>query len=116
MHEAQFQAQVVDYLALCLPSDSLFFAIPNGGWRAKKTGADLKRQGVKAGVADLVIMHDGRTFFLELKTPAGRLSKEQTEFCVQALKAGGFYAVARSLEQVQRQLLDWFIPVKTVQL
>ena len=33
-----------------------FFAVPNGGLRMKRTAAALKRQGVKAGVPDLIII------------------------------------------------------------
>src|SRR5699024_3023532 len=34
----------------------LIYHVPNGGQRSKKTAADLKREGVKAGVSDLVVM------------------------------------------------------------
>ena len=33
-----------------------YFAVPNGGLRMKRTAASLKRQGVKAGVPDLLII------------------------------------------------------------
>lgn len=32
------------------------YHVPNGGQRSKSTGAAMKRQGVKSGVSDLVIM------------------------------------------------------------
>ena len=39
------------------------------GFREAKT-----LQGVRAGVADVVSIHDGAVFGLELKSPGGRLS------------------------------------------
>jgi len=38
-----------------MPELNLLFAIPNGGWRTPATAARLKREGVKAGVPDLML-------------------------------------------------------------
>lgn len=35
------------------PELELLFAVPNGGYRAKKTAVNLKQEGVKAGVPDV---------------------------------------------------------------
>jgi len=62
------------------------FAIPNGGKRHKKTAADLKKEGVKAGVPDIFLPVARKGFhglFIEMKKPkdhrsaAGRATKEQ---------------------------------------
>jgi hypothetical protein len=44
---------------------------PNGGWRSPVEAAIFKSLGVRAGVADLLLLHDGQFFALELKAPAG---------------------------------------------
>ena len=58
------------------------FAIPNGGRRDIKTGAMLKKEGVLAGVADLVILlPKARIIFVELKNGnKGVQSQSQKDF------------------------------------
>ena len=58
-------------------SNSVLFAIPNGGKRDKKEAARLKAQGVTAGVPDLFAASRGVGFFVEVKTTKGRVSPEQ---------------------------------------
>jgi hypothetical protein len=51
--EAQEQEQLAKWLD---GKGVTYFAVPNGGLRAKRTAAALKRQGVKPGVPDLLII------------------------------------------------------------
>ena len=51
--EAQEQEQLCKWLTA---KNVCYFAVPNGGLRLKRTGAQLKKQGVKAGVPDLLII------------------------------------------------------------
>jgi hypothetical protein len=46
------------------------------------------------------ILAGGRAVFLEVKTPTGKLSKEQLAFGAMALRFGAAYAVVRSLDDV----------------
>ena len=58
----------------------IWYTIPNGGRRDAKTGALLKRMGVKAGIPDLFISRACNGFhgcYVELKVGRGRLSYEQ---------------------------------------
>lgn len=54
--------------------------------------------GVPAGYSDLsgVRFPDGRAVFIEVKTPTGRVSKEQKNFLHQMQKAGAIAGVCRS--------------------
>ena len=54
------------------------FAIPNGGHRHKVVAAQLKREGVTAGVPDLYI--PAWKLWVEMKTETGRLSPAQKEW------------------------------------
>lgn len=71
--EAQEQAALFAWAAYASkrrPELALLFHIPNGGARSARTGASLKRQGVKAGVPDLflpVARHGWHGLFIELK-------------------------------------------------
>ena len=53
--EARIQTEFFDKVPLFFPSlpDRLLFAVPNGGSRHKVEAANMKRQGVKRGVADV---------------------------------------------------------------
>lgn len=65
-----------------LRANNIFaIAIPNGGRRDAVTGAMLKKEGATAGAPDLVlILDDGETVWVELKTPKGRQSESQKAF------------------------------------
>lgn len=56
--------------------------------------------GLPKGFSDLFgFRHsDGRIFFIEVKTPTGRLSKEQANFIQQMQNYGAIAGVARSVD------------------
>lgn len=83
------------------------FAIPNGGLRHKATAANLKREGVLKGVPDLFLPVARGGFhglFLELKRPGGKLTQEQTNFLLDARRAGYAAHIAYSFEEAQTYL------------
>lgn len=60
----------------------------------------LINMGLLAGVSDTVLTTpDGRTLFVEFKTPTGYQSKEQKIFQESVTSTGHEYHVVRSLEQ-----------------
>jgi hypothetical protein len=92
--EAQEQEQLVKWLDA---KGVTYFAVPNGGLRTLRTAAGLKRQGVKAGVPDMLIIDhpvmeiDGvaRTFVgvaLELKRQSERPAEPAEDFRDQPFK------------------------------
>lgn len=93
-------AQYLDALGLvwCHP--------PMGGYRSLATGAELKRQGAKAGVPDVLIFSRPRTdptvrgVALELKTPTGRVSPAQREWHCNLEACGWLVRVGRSASDV----------------
>lgn len=56
--------------------------------------------GCHKGVADLVAMKGGRTIWVEIKTPKGRLSDWQDGFRQAVANSGCEYIVARCMEDV----------------
>lgn len=60
------------------------------------------------GVADLYALKGARSLWIEVKTPSARSrqSPDQAAFGCAILAHGGEYLVARSVEDVQRYLLD----------
>jgi hypothetical protein len=114
--EQDFQAELVKVLALALPKDAVFFAVPNGGARSRTEAAILIGQGVKPGVPDLMFLHDRRAFGLELKAPKGtargRISPAQTAMHEQFAAAGVPVAIARSIDEAVEALTGFGIPLR----
>jgi hypothetical protein len=101
------QAAVVEYLRLRGVPGLLFIAVPNGGSRDVREAAQLKRQGVLAGAADILLWCNGKSHALELKAPGGRLSEPQAEFLSRFESAGGYSACAQGLDAALATLLAW---------
>lgn len=103
--EAMMQKECVRWFRLQYPTLSpLLFAVPNGGSRDTREAAELKRQGVVAGVADIILLKsskDGRfsSLCLELKSRTGRQSMSQISWENHAKMHGNRYLVIRSVEE-----------------
>lgn len=118
--EAKLQIVVCEYLDLVLPKDATYWASLNERKVDKKTGEFLNNMGRKTGVADLIIVYQGRAIGIELKletnpaykttktyqTPAQRAWQATFEAC------GGLYAVCRSTEDVRGSLTAFGVPIK----
>lgn len=110
--ERDVQKQVVDYLRLVLPSDAILFAVPNGGYRRRIEAAILKGMGVVPGVADLILLYQGKGFAIEMKTDKGRQSSAQNAWQDAWEAAGGQYALCRGIEDIDAILARWGVAVK----
>lgn len=93
------------------PELRLMYAIPNGSKRSKKTGADLKAEGVKAGVPDYCLPVPRGSYaglYLELKRLAGgRVSPEQRDWLAALSEQGYRTEVAKGWEQAFAVLKDY---------
>ena len=78
------------------PELEMIAHVPNEGKRSKRTGAELKRQGMKKGFPDLQLLVPNKQYaglFIELKADkTKRLSKEQKEW-LEKLNRYGYKAV-----------------------
>lgn len=91
MSEANEQMAVVDY---CDARRIPCFHIPNGGRRSPREAANLKRQGVKAGVPDLCIpvaRAGYHSLWIEMKAKGGKVSAPQRQW-LETLRAEGHCA------------------------
>jgi hypothetical protein len=77
--EDHIQRAVLEHLRIRGPRDALVFAVPNGGARSAIEAAIMNGLGVRAGTSDLIIIHHGKTFGLELKADGGRPTRIQEE-------------------------------------
>lgn len=108
MTELSLQVFTAQFLTLSAADSVMWYAVPNGEYRSKRTGAKLKRMGVRAGVPDFaLVLPGGQAAFLELKTPKGRLSKAQKDLRPEIERSGAYYEVADTSEQVIGILRAW---------
>ncbi|WP_051688322.1 hypothetical protein [Desulfofalx alkaliphila] len=82
--EAHIQRQIRDYLQW-------------HGWFVVKIHQSL---GSYKGIADLYAIKNGRSVWIEVKTPRGRQSQHQEKFQRDIEDHGGEYMVARCVEDV----------------
>lgn len=106
--ERALHMSVEAFLRHAWPAHLPYTHFPAGELRDKATAGKLKAMGLKAGWPDFIfILPNGQAAFLELKAGRGDLSESQIELrrALVALKCG--YAVARSVEDVERTLSRW---------
>jgi hypothetical protein len=97
------------------PELKLMFAIPNGGERNRIVAAQLKAEGVKAGVLDIFLPVPRLTYvtrwyhgmFIEMKIKSNKPTKEQNAFA-EAAQAQGYYCVlAYSWEHARDEIIHY---------
>lgn len=86
----------------------IFTHIPSGGKRSKGYAAKLKRQGLKPGWPDLMVMLDDGFGCLELKRPKkGRIEPEQQAFADECQRRGIKHAFAYGYSEAIEILKQW---------
>lgn len=112
--ESKLQQSCITWFRLQYPRLSkLLFAVPNGSRRDVVTGAILKREGVVAGVADLILLIPKKGYAslcIEMKYGGNGQSESQKEWQRLAEAAGNKYVVCRSLEEFVR-VVNWYLSV-----
>ena len=108
--EADLQRAVVQVLRFALPRAAIIHHCANEvtepGPRGAMRQAILVGMGVHTGFADLMVLHDGRVLFFELKAPKGRLRPDQEAFRDAVLAQGFGWALVRSLDDALGALAD----------
>ncbi len=80
---------------------------PLSAMRDKTIGAIMKGLGVRAGVADLLFLSEGKLYSLELKVDGRRSTEPQIEWRQDVNRCGGFAAEAVGLDAALRTLEQW---------
>lgn len=106
--ESQLQHSCLAWFRLQYPSLSMMmFAVPNGGKRDTKTGAQMKYEGCIRGVADLILLVPKKGYAslcIEMKTPKGVQSEHQRTWQREAEKYRNRYVVCRSLDEFMNEV------------
>jgi hypothetical protein len=93
------------------PGLELLFAIPNGGDRKPSVAAQLKAEGVKPGVPDMMLpLPVGKYpgLFLEMKRPNGYVRDDQDEWHRKLRNCGYAVVVAFDWVSAARILIDYY--------
>lgn len=99
------------------PELDLLFHVPNGGRRDKREATSLKRQGVKAGVPDLVLPVARNGYFglyIELKAGKNKTSEEQNKWIKQLKEQGYFVTVCYGWQEAKEVLEQYLMQAKTI--
>ena len=90
--EDDLQAECITWFDYQYPKlKNLLFHVPNGGHRNIREAARLKKQGVRPGVSDLILLIPRGNFHgmcIEMKSEKGTLSENQKEWLKQAENNG----------------------------
>jgi hypothetical protein len=81
--------------------------VPNGGYRRPAEAKILTGLGVTAGVPDILLWRDGRSFAIEIKSETGRVTDAQSEMLDRLSKAGVATAVCHGLDPALATLEGW---------
>ena len=106
MTEASLQIAILQALRFACPKAEVY-AIPLGGSRNPIEGANLKRQGVRAGVADLCVILPGKVGWIEVKTEKGRLTAAQKDFAGLCKQYAIPHCIARSIDDAITAVRAW---------
>jgi VRR-NUC domain len=105
--EQELQRIVLQHLQMRAPPECVYFHVGNGGARSPIEAAILKGLGVTAGAPDLLLWHDCRSYAIELKSEAGRVSEAQLEMLNRLSEAGVYTAVCHGLDRALAVLEEW---------
>ena len=97
--EFTIQVEIVDY---CRKNDIICFSVPN---EATRNNSKYIKSGVLAGVSDLILLHNGKAYFIELKDYKGRQSEKQKDFENIVTLQDFQYFLVRSLDEFKKIII-----------
>ena len=104
--EHMLQRSVVQHLRLCGVPGLVFWHTANER-SSPRERMRLKAEGVRAGVSDLVLVHQGKMYCLELKVAGNRPTPAQVEFMHDMETAGAYCCVANGIDRALAVLKAW---------
>ena len=105
--EHSIQATLIGVLYYKMKPEIVRFAVPNGGLRNARVQQKLIDEGLQNGMVDLGFCYEnGKTFWLEMKTPKGALSDAQKGIRFKLLALGHDWAMARSIDEAMQHLAE----------
>jgi len=109
--EESLHRAVACFLNVALVDDAFWTTIPAGGG-GRVRGAILKAMGYRRGTPDILIVWQGKAYWIELKAKNGRVSGAQWEVRKALARAGSHVGFAYSADEVESLLRCWGIPLR----
>lgn len=114
MSESKLQQAAVKLFAYKYPKlpPQIFFKISNEGYRSNGTGMRYKAEGLRAGVADMMLAvarHNYNGVFIEFKFGGNKQTESQQIFEDAVVQQGYLYVVINSLDEFER-FIYWYLP------
>lgn len=94
------------------PELELLYHVPNGGSRNSIEAANLKKQGVKAGVPDIhlpVARRGYHALYIELKRQVGGVISDNQKRWIFKLNNEGNYAVRCDGWEKAKNIIEWYL-------
>jgi hypothetical protein len=111
--EIERQTSFLGLLRIAAPS-VVVWAVPNGHNRGIKDRVKAKKEGLKAGAADLTVCWNHGVAFLEFKSGKGKPDPNQTDLLNYLTECGHHCAVVRTPEFALQLLAEWGAPVRRI--
>lgn len=115
--ESKIQHICVNWFRQTFPHvANLLFAVPNGGWRGARAGAQMVYEGQVRGVADLILLYPSggkASLCIEMKVPkhkkrsAGTQKPHQVEWQQLVETYGSTYVVCHGLVEFIKAICDY---------
>jgi hypothetical protein len=108
--ESRIQQMCVGWFRMQYPQiANLLFSVPNGGSRILREAVTLKKEGVVAGVSDLILLFPSSGYHglcIEMKTDdkTSRQSKSQKEWQQLVESAGYKYIICRNFDDFESEI------------
>ena len=106
-NEDAIQRAVFEHLAVRDARGLFAFHPANGGYRRPVEAARLKGLGVRAGVPDVIAIHCGQVYAIELKSEGGRATNTQLQAIEDIRAAGGHAQICHGLDCTLAVLEGW---------
>jgi hypothetical protein len=100
--EGEIQRAVFRHLARCAMPGAVYWHCPNDK-------SSRRKAGYLAGAHDVMILHRGKFYSIELKVPKRAPTEDQLKFRDRINAAGGYSFVAHGLDQALAALEAWGI-------
>jgi hypothetical protein len=108
LDEATIHATIVRHLHVRGVRNCVWFHVGNGGFRLPTEAKRFAGLGVRAGVADLILLHDTKFHALEIKRDRKvRVSPAQRAFVKDVRAAGGVADIGYGLDDCLLILERW---------
>lgn len=122
MTESKIQQNIIQFLSMTATQKKfVFFSVPNEGIMAALKMFKVpnkqcfpivnhfKKMGLLPGTSDIVLIWEGKAYFIEVKDDKGTQSQDQVRFEHNVNASGCPYEVVRSVGDVIGVLSEWGI-------